>query len=257
MTFEQYCNLPGINASKLKLCMDGKSMMQARHKMTTYDDKPCLAFGRIFHSMMECGQLPPSIAVSPFKDYRTKESQDWRDDNISSGNIPLSQKEVDDLVGMYKAVSEQYVYTGRAEVAFEWNGLKALMDVVDESTLTIIDWKTAADVTPRKLHHQAYTLGYLLQAWHYAKVLGGKLGVDPYRVNFEFVFVQKSAPYEVVAMRMDFEAYETGKKQWEYSYDRLRKAEESGEWPGYGHGNIVVPEWATSNEEVEIDFGDA
>ncbi|MBW2560005.1 MAG: PD-(D/E)XK nuclease-like domain-containing protein [Deltaproteobacteria bacterium] len=91
---------------------------------------------------------------------------------------------------------------------------------------------------------------YHIQAAHY---LNGLDVLSPSQRRFILLLVEKSAPFAVRMVEIDFAALELGRRQIDRWLKRLKKCQETGEWPGWSTGfdPIGVPAYAYSQEEED------
>ena len=262
ISFEAYLELPFLNSSKLNLFSGDKSLMQAKYLMDNDVDRECFKFGRAFHKYVEKG-LIDDIVKSPYDSFRTKEARSWKEEQESLGKSVFKEKDYTDLLNMLESLYRQIgvVYGDKEIVYTSESGIerfKAMLDMVEEDNLMIRDWKTTIEVNPYKIFSKAYQFGYFLQAYHYMMVFAKNMECDIQEIDFEFIFVQKNAPYEVIPVRVGPDALDIGKKQWDRAYERYLKAKSENVWPSYYQENGVIeleaPEWAISEEDANINF---
>lgn len=145
---------------------------------------------------------------------------------------------------------------GQAEVTFTHldreTGIevKARPDYLTPSA--IVELKTAADLTPRKLWATGYRLGYHIRASMYQTVVAAETGD---RLPFYFVVVGKRKPHEVAVLEAGFDVLGHGSDQYHEALLTLAKCRETGEWPGRLDGKTFweLPGFADYDPELEID----
>lgn len=134
--------------------------------------------------------------------------------------------------------------------------LAAALDV-PPGTPVVVDLKTTRDAEPDRLPSEVARRRYHGQLAHYVAGLVAThpdaetwraLDVDPVAV---LVFVESSAPHDVLVMRLSEHALHAGSVLRHRLLDRLRECEASDDWPGAAPGVVVMdlPRWAVDDDE--------
>lgn len=123
-----------------------------------------------------------------------------------------------------------------------------------DGRLTIVDFKTADDLTDRALQGSIARYGYAQQSPWYcdaAKALG--LDDDP---RFLFVFQSKTAPYLVRVIDLPEYWVQIGRKRNLRALEIYAECRETNRWPGYPNEieSLDPPAWVMWAEEEELDF---
>lgn len=176
----------------------------------------------------------------------TKEAKLWADEQRAAGRTPLKAEEVDQIGEIADAVQRRLALMGitfdpqrseltaLAEVDGVW--CRAMVDNAPADKRIIYDLKTCEDASPDAVIRSVMTYGYDVQAAHYLDVWKAATGETR---RFRFVFVEKTAPYEVSVV----ELHDAEDDAADWMLDARSKAREArriwGEclsadtWPGY------------------------
>lgn len=116
------------------------------------------------------------------------------------------------------------------------------------------DLKTTADASTRGFQASAYKFDYYLQAAMNFKAFES-IGI--LLNEFIFIAIEKEPPYAISidrVIRDDFYACSTldfGLEQFDSRMALLKQCLDSGEWPGYGVRELMVPGWAQKELNYE------
>lgn len=191
--------------------------------------------------------IGPELAVLDFPDWRTKEAREARDEAREQGAVPLKRSEYEQVTAMAEALKRHPVAgpifterAGRPEQSLFWQDpdtgvvCRARADHLPHPTssgrLILADYKTCASAAPDKIQRAVADYGYHIQAdWYMdgARALG--LG-DP---AFLFVFQEKTAPFLVTVVELDFMALKIGAHLAREARGIYADCKRSGRWPGY------------------------
>ena len=115
------------------------------------------------------------------------------------------------------------------------------------------DLKTTADASPRGFQSSALAFDYYLQAAMNFKAFES-IGI--LLNEFIFIAIEKTPPYAISidrVIRDDFYACSTldfGMEQFDTRMALLKQCLDSGEWPGYGVRELMVPGWAMKESMI-------
>lgn len=251
-----YRSATGINISALKKMSISPAHYRAYIVEPRKPSTPAQVFGTLLHrAALEPHLLAGSYVVKPENiDYRTKVGKEWRDAQTQQ---ILSQEEAKALTGCEASVAghpaAQGLLTGsQKEVSVfkihEGTGLmlKGRCDILvsdNESGLTIVaDVKTTEDASPTGFPKSVANFGYHLQAAFYLDLVGA--------TSFEFIAVEKEAPFAVAVYLLDSEAIAQGRAENERNLATLLQCQAKNEWPGYPDGVqlLRLPSWARRAE---------
>lgn len=124
----------------------------------------------------------------------------------------------------------------------------------DDSGVTILDLKTAADVSPDGFAKSIGRLGYHRQAAFYSQ---GYAKASGKRVNnFIFGAVSKVYPFIAQAYILTPEDMQQGAEEVAELLSLYKQCKQSNNWPAYGDGYVQVqmPAWARRSEEIEVSY---
>lgn len=265
MTDRDYYAIDGaITATAIKA--GRRSMRSMRRRMTERDtsDTPSMRWGRLVHLAVLEPERVGDLPVWPAGE--RKAGQEWAAFKASAGDGDyITDAELADLLPISAAVRQceiaHLLCGGSAERVLRWTDptLGACKCKVDYLTGrgTIIDLKTARDVSARRFMRQADDLGYHLQLGWYA------LGVDR-------LLHQTSEQHYVVAVQtgdeLDVVVYEArapvvmAGQQEAIEIARRYRATElmGGPWHGVS-GGVILPYEVPSakwKDEGEVDLSD-
>lgn len=195
------------------------------------------------------------VEILSYDDWRTKASQEARDEARANGRIPMLAKDAADLARMVSAVQEQLdpplLVGGKPEQTLVWeepNGVvcRSRLDWLRDDFTTIYDLKTTA----RSAHPYAYeralcNIGGDIQAAMYLRGLFAVTGAD---ADFVWIVVEAAPPFAVSLIRPGLDLLELGEQKVSFAIDLWAECLESGEWPGYNHGisTAHAPPWELS-----------
>ena len=140
----------------------------------------------------------------------TKAAKEFIEDARAKGQTPLKAEEVDEVGAISDAVRNRLAAMGirfdtaRSEMVAlaEVDGTvcRAMIDNAPaDPRLPLYDLKTTTDANPDALVRAVMAWGYDVQAAHYLDVWQAATGE---RRKMRFVFVEKSAPYEVAVVEL-------------------------------------------------------
>jgi len=209
---------------------DGAYQSEQEFKRTDAMD-----LGSAFHKLMELNGnielFKEHVAVFddelrpvPEKDYRTALNRVWKMEFFEENEdkIVISADELVRVLGMRKSVIETEFYKKMItqgiehEVAFENDTDKCLADAIStkEDYIIVADWKTTSD----KLTQSERNMTWSIRKWnlnvqqvHYTNVIESSTKKN---VIFVFVFVESSAPFEVLPVMVgkESELYKDGEQ---------------------------------------------
>lgn len=191
--------------------------------------------------------------------------QAWLTEQAAAGRTVITKTEIDHIKHIAEALSNKEairlgILNGRIErsIFAKRNGiwLKNRPDVIPNDSGDFVDLKTAASVDDKSLSTAIYAHGYHIQAGFTRMVVREVLGDDAF-TSFTFVFVEKTAPYDVRVVTLKDADIDLGEQQARIGLQVLEKCLKTGEWPGYdGHEQhmsfIEMPAWARTRVEDEI-----
>jgi len=209
--------------------------------------------GTVAHSLILEGDRS-GVEVWDFPAWTTKAAKDAREETRAAGLIPMLTKEWAQVVAMRDAVMAHPIartlFTGhKAEQSVFWEEgglmLKCRPDAWKPGLL--IDLKTARDANPNEFGKVAHSFGYHQSAAHYIDGVKAATGEE---LPFHFVLVEKTDPYLVSVVELDWEAVNIGRALNERAKRIYRECVESNTWPGYPAAEPVsLPMYAIYKSE--------
>jgi hypothetical protein len=209
--------------------------------------------GTAAHSLILEGD-ESGVMVVDHENWLTKAAKEFKADALSAGKQPLLAKEWAQVLAMRDAVMAHPVarelFTGhRAEASVFWDEegqtYKCRPDAWKSDVL--VDLKTTVNADPNEFGKVAHGFGYHQSAAHYIDGMKAATGEE---LPFRFVLVEKTAPYFVSVVELDWEAIDIGRALNDRAKRIYRECVESGNWPGYPTAEpISLPMWAIYQAE--------
>lgn len=208
-------------------------------------ERPHFSIGRAAHHLLLLGRrgFDDEFVVRPEKwaDWRTKESRQWKADQISLGKTVITMGELEDIVGMAKALGahpmvragildglvERTICYQDAETGV-W--VKSRPDAIPGDA-DFADLKTAASVSDDALQRSITENGYHQQGAT-VRSAARAIGID--MKSFALVCVQKTRPYCVRIVELMPEDLDRGENQNRVATWKFSLGLKTGEWPGPG-----------------------
>lgn len=134
----------------------------------------------------------------------------------------------------------------RRRVRFDW------LPSVHSGRLIIPDYKTAADASDEAMQRDIAKYGYNCQAaWYEEAAQALELGGAD--TELLLIVQEKTAPYLVNVIGLDFFAREIGRAKNRSAIETFAECTATGHWPGYGDepNYLALPGWA-ENRDKEI-----
>jgi hypothetical protein len=208
-----------------------------------------------------------SIEIVEADNWLTKAAKEAKSGALAAGRQPLLSKEWAQVKAMRDAVmahkQARELFTGhKAEESVFWKEdsltLKCRPDAWKPGQL--VDLKTTVNADPREFGKTAHNFGYHQSAAHYIDGVKAATGEE---LPFTFVLVEKTAPYLVSVVELDWEAIELGRALNDRAKRIFRECVTTNNWPGYPAAEpISLPGFAVyetedllgMNIEKEITF---
>lgn len=202
------CDGPSLSASGLKaIALECPALFWAHSALNPKREElrtKALDFGRAAHAL-QLGepQFAAEFVISPYDDFRTKEARGWRDVETRVIVTADQFKQIEAMAAAIRAtpmvagafkegVAERSFFHRDPETGI-W--LKVRPDWTPNTIKTrfLQEYKTAADIRPRKLGFQVFDLGYDIQAALQVDVVAAVLNETP--LGIAHVLQEKDAPY--------------------------------------------------------------
>lgn len=200
--------------------------------------------------------------VSPHEAYRSAEAKAWKAEVEASGCIPVKQAQLDEANEMANVIKAAIVEAVRGEdyetevvIAWKMRGrwCRAMIDVWCPSLCKAIDVKTIVSADDAAID-KSFANGYGRQEAWYLDGLGAILPDG--RPSFEFLFVEKEAPW-LGRPATSTEAMRYGSRfEIERAFSTFDACLTAGEWPGYEPRRVFPTSWQV-REWTEAEFQEA
>lgn len=190
------------------------------------------------------------VRVLAFDSWRSKESQQAREDARAAGEIPMLEKDVD---GTVDGIAESVLAHPTARALFEQDGA-AEVSVFATDPMTGADIRcrfdyraeinvdlksTSADASPTSFAKSAANFGYDVSHGHY---LDTDELVTGERREMVFVVVETAPPYLVSVNQLDREFAEMGRVKARRAREIFAECTTNDSWPGYATEiQLVMP----------------
>lgn len=198
-------------------------------------------------------------------DYRTKAAQDQRDAAYRDGLIPLLPKERR-LCESMATVAFEHPLAGpmftnpdaQVEKSMFWQDERTgvwcrsrpdwFTYSSDLDRLVIVDYKSCKSAEPDAISRAVYEYGYHQQDDFYSRAVKA-LGLAK-DAAFVFVFQEKTPPYLVTVVELDFTTLQIGAARNDHAIRLFKECSASGTWPGYTDeiAYLSLPAWAERSE---------
>lgn len=285
LPWDDYRQLPGEHVTLLKLALE--SPLQYRHaKEHGLPDKDAFRAGRLCHT----ASLEPAHLLRDYAQWETEhpdgrkrprnggaweEFQELHADKtiVTPAQMAMATA-IRDVVREDAAAGPLLKAPGRNELSLrckvDGEDRKARVDRLTDRT--IVDIKTAFDISPRGFAQAAAKYRYAMQgAWYVDVALACGFELRPFVFEhdesgalicvdgpFKIIAVRNKEPYDVVVYVLPQSAIDLGRAQYKQALEVVRLCKASGKWPGVADGkelSLKLPEWAsTSGEDEEVDF---
>ena len=246
MTEKEYRSHPAISRSELW------KMNESPEKFKWYKDHPqpptpSLLFGQVVQKLLlQPDDFDTDFAIAPELDRRTKAGKDAYNafcDGLGDRSVVAPEMYLQAVEMAQKALSEPYVkklLAGEKEVPFFWTDAdtnepcKCRVDCLTDmdGTLTIVDYKTAANAKTDVFNNSIYKYGYHLQAAMYSEGVMTALEL-PERPNFVFIVQEKNPPYSLNIVTVPSEVMLVGLDTFREFMGIYHECKETGYWWGY------------------------
>lgn len=233
-------------------------------------DSPAFAVGRLAHKLLLEGRdgLADEFAIRPdcWDSWRTKDSQDWRDEQLRAGKTVITEDDLEAVTGMAESLARHPlvkagILDGKVERSLIWRDaetgiwIKSRPDVIPEAAGVVADLKTTASVTDDALSKSLASFGYNVQAAVVGMGLEAVLGLQ--MEAFALVWVEKADPFCVRVTQLTPDDVERGRRQVRAALRTMAHCLETGEWPGPGGADasyLSLPTYAANRIDTELEL---
>lgn len=273
----QPCDGPSVSSSGLRtIWSESPAHFYARSSLNP-DRKPekprdAFAIGRLAHKLLLEGRegLEADFAIRPdhWSDWRTKDSQTWKAEQIAAGKTVVTEDDLVDVVGMAESLARHPlvkagILDGAVERSLIWKDaetglwLKSRPDVIPNASGIIADLKTTSSVTDDALAKSLGSFGYHCQG---ALVGDGLEAVHGLKMDaFALVWAEKVEPYCTRVTTIVPEDLERGRLQNRAALRSLARCLDTGKWPGPGGDSedavyLSLPAYAAKRIDTELEL---
>lgn len=269
LTFEQYAEARGLNASLLAVGQD-KSMKHLRHEIDNpRPDTPAMRIGRARHAaLFERDRFADCYYVCEETNRRTKAYREEKAEAEARGLEVISEDEVQHCTEAALAALEHpqvasLLTDGQPEVSVfaEVKGVpvKGRLDWLRDDA--IVDLKTTNDIRPHRFCRTYAELMYHLKlGWyrHLVQLVTGKT------LPVFIILQEQNAPYDCTRVRVDPEDLDWGTQLALETVGKVITCKRTGQWPGmFPDGDtypLTLPDFAMpsdleltmNGEDVEV-----
>lgn len=243
---------PALGSTSLKT-LATRTPAHYQHDRAHPKFSDAFTLGTVAHSVILEDDISGIVVVTA-DNWLTKAAKEHKAMALAEGKQPLLGKEFDQVMAMRNAVF------GHPKAAELLTGHKAEESVFwDEDGQTykcrpdawkpghLVDLKTTVNADPREFGKTAHNFGYHQSAAHY---IDGVEKATGERLPFTFVLVEKTAPYLVSVVELDWEAVDLGRALNDRAKRIYRECTETGNWPGYPTAEpISLPNYAVYETE--------
>ncbi len=219
-----------------------------------------MELGTVVHGMILGTGQPVEVLDAP--DYKKKAAQDWRDQVIADGNVPMLTAKYAEAVAIADAVRQHptagaLFAEGDSEMSGFWQDeefgvwRRCRWDHVTPYG-EVADLKSCASAAPADVAKAMFNFGYFQQNAWYRDGYTELFGEEPR--DFLNVFVQTEPPYLITIARLADEHVELGRKRNREALERYADCTAAGVWPAWSEDiiDISLPYWAERQIEQEL-----
>ena len=209
------------------------------------DERPHFSVGRAAHHLLLLGRhgFDDEFVVRPeqWSDWRSKDAKQWRDDMREAGKTIITANELNDIVGMAKALGAHPlvragILDGLVERSIIYRDeetgvyVKSRPDAIpaDED---FSDLKTVAALDDDSVQRSITSFGYHQQG---ATVRSAARAIGIEMKSFALVCVQKPRPYNVRVVQIKPEDLDMGEQQNRVANWAFKEGVANDVWPGPG-----------------------
>lgn len=226
---------PALGSTSLKtLATKTPAHYQHDKKHPKFSD--AFTLGTAAHSLILEGDTS-GIVVVEADNWLTKDAKAAKVAALAEGKQPLLTKEIEQVWAMTHAVMAhpeawKLFKDHKAEQSVFWEEEGQLYKCRPDAWKPglLIDLKTCASADPNEFGKVAHNFGYHQSAAHY---IDGWKAATGEELPFKFVLVEKTAPYLVSVVELDWEAIDIGRGLNDRAKRIYAECVESNTWPGY------------------------
>lgn len=262
LSFEDYCSLPGLNSSLLKIF--DKSPLHAKYWLDgelRQSDTGDLIMGRAVHKLiLEPDNFNKEFVKGP--DCR-RGTNEWKAFLPIAGNRTILKPDEFDQAFQIAMSVQTDPNAGplfkniQSELSLDWEmgetKCKARLDAYNPTLRAIVDLKTTTDASHRSFSKTLEERRYYRQAAYYITGAAfNSIHID----HFYFVAVEKELPYSVATYKLDPYLISLARKENSDLIKKFAECKRTNNWPGYTEKieAITLPEYAMN--KLEEKYGE-
>lgn len=192
------------------------------------------------------------IRDKKWADWRTKEANDWRDEQVAAGKTVLVPGDLENIQGMAERISKDQTFvdllSGRVERSIIWKDaktgvwLKSRPDTIPEDGF-IADLKTTSDASDIGCQRATLDHGYHIQMG--LACMGIEEVTRKAVTDHVLLFIETKRPWAYSIKPLDNQFVYAGMRQARAAINIFADCWKTGNWPTYyGSGiTLVTPDW--------------
>lgn len=270
-----YRGYPAVSQSDLKRCWSEPELyyQESIAKTRRREETDAMKLGTAIEHYIKYDAMPENVIVIPpevLSASGSRAGKAWKEWEAAqpAGSLLLKHAEFEAGVSEAADVAKQIdshemarSVTGRhlevAERLKRWNRrfvfsyedveIKCEMDILMDGL--VADLKSTADVHAGPFARRATNLGYDLQAYVYSLAAAIEKGCDVSDIDYVWVCVRSSYPYNVETFVAPDEMIDIGRKKFHAYLEFWRECADSGRWRTRTHGKLIdltPPRWAAA-----------
>lgn len=264
--FDQYLQLPGLSASKLKKLMKSPLAFKWDQDHPDTSSSPAMALGTAVHTaILEPHRMKTDYVLWDQGDKRGKAWTEFKE--LHADKQILSAAEFDQVKAMRSSLlgyapAARYLQDGVAEVTIQWKdpsgrAMRGRVDwiTVIDGQLVLVDLKTTRDASARKFFASSFDLGYHIQ---FALYVDGWYYLTGETPRFVVLAVESSAPYEPAVFDVTEDVLVRGHDDYTALLETLQACELANTWPPRAEAEqpLLLPAWARAKDDEDVsDIG--
>lgn len=280
--FETYQSWDAVNASLIKAFLRVPAMAEFRMNEPE-EDKIAYVKGRLFHLLLSDPKAADSEFICTPPTYTSDKGEEkpwhggakickqWKAQQLASGLTIIPADDMADAVGMASALRKHpklgaLFDQAEVEVSVVWqdpgSGIlcKGRWDIYKRGSGIVLDPKSSRSAAADAFFAMAYRYGYHIQCAMYVDAM---LILDPPKKGevpwFVFGVVENFPPYLVRqfdvfddSAAVSFPFIDLGRKTYKSLLPAIKHCMETGKWPGYEDGEMMLPPWVKDAEAFEM-----
>jgi hypothetical protein len=250
----EYHAMEALSHSWLRVLLDCPARYRYERDAGPRASSDAQEFGSLVHTLV-LGTDEPYIRVDA-PDWRTKDAQAIRKEARESGQVALLASAFDKAQMMAESVLANpqaralLEADGGTEESIFWDrehedGLVKMRARLDKVAMTpqgatLVDFKTTVSADPRRFGQSVTAYGYAMQNVVY---LDGWETIAEYPADFQFIVVEKEAPFLTAVYTLDDAFLGWGASEYHRGLDIFVACSAEDRWPSYPGGTLAAPAW--------------